>query len=93
MLRLRSVRRLRPRRNSAQHDLALVCQATGSAWVVEGFDVIEDHGMGGGAGGREEGAEALGLEGGPEGLDGSIVVAVGFATHALGDRAKLQAVA
>jgi hypothetical protein len=36
--------------------------------VVEGFDVVKNHGMGDGAAGRDEGAEAFGFEGGPEGL-------------------------
>ena len=36
--------------------------------VVEGFDGVKNHGMSDCAGGRDEGAEALGFEGGPEGL-------------------------
>ena len=32
------------------------------------LDVVKNHGMGDGAGGRDEGGEALGFEGGPEGL-------------------------
>ena len=36
--------------------------------VVEGFDVVKNHGMGDGAARRDEGAEAFGFEGGPERL-------------------------
>ena len=45
--------------------------------VVEGFDGVKDHGVSGGASGRDEGAEAFGFERGPKGLDGGVVGAVG----------------
>ncbi len=61
--------------------------------VVEGFDVVKNHGMGDGAARRDEGAEAFGFEGGPEGLHGGVVVAVCFAAHALSDGAKGEAAA
>lgn len=51
--------------------------------VVEGLDVVEDHGTGGGAGVGDDVVEALGFQGGPEGLGGGVVVAVAAAAHAL----------
>ncbi len=59
--------------------------------IVEGFDVVEDHGAGLGSCGRDGGAEAFGFQGGPEGLHGGVVVAVGSAAHARGDAAQFQA--
>ena len=61
--------------------------------VVEGFDVIKNHGVSHGVRRRDEGAEAFGFESGPKGLDGGVVAAVGFAAHALGDVAEGEPVA
>ena len=52
-------------------------------WVVESFDVVEDHGVGLGAGGWELVMEAFGFEGGPEGLGGGVVITVTATAHAL----------
>ena len=53
--------------------------------VVEGLDVVEDHELGGGAGGRDEAAEAFGLEGGDEAFGQRVVVGIALAAHAAGD--------
>ena len=61
--------------------------------VGEGFDVVKNHGMSSGVRGRDEGAEAFGFERGPKGLQGGVVVAVGFAAHAWGEVAEGKPVA
>lgn len=61
--------------------------------VVEGFDVVKNHGMGNGVRGRDEGAETFGLESGPKGLHVGVIVAVPFTAHTLGDFAERKPVA
>lgn len=58
--------------------------------VVEGFDVVKDHGSCLGSGAWHSGAKAFGLQRCPERLHGGVVVAVGTAAHAGGDAAQLQ---
>ena len=58
--------------------------------VIEGLDIIEDHGSGLSAGGGELVVEAFGFEGGPEGLGGGVVVAVPATAHALLDAELLE---
>lgn len=58
--------------------------------IIEGFDVVEDHGFCLRAGGWDLVLEAFGFEGSPEGFSGSVVVAVGSAAHALGDAEGLE---
>ena len=54
-------------------------------WVVKGFDIIKDHGLGLGSGGWNDVVEAFGFKGGPEGFGGGVIVAVCTAAHALID--------
>jgi len=61
--------------------------------IIEGFDVVEDHGFCLRAGGGDLVLEAFGFEGGPEGFCGGVIVAVGAAAHALGDAQVLEGAA
>ena len=53
-----------------------------SAWIVEGVDVVEEHRVGLGSGGRRASVEAFGFESGPERLHGGVIIAVGASAHA-----------
>ena len=55
--------------------------------VVEGLDVVKNHGPSLSTGGWDAGAKAFGLQRGPERFHGGVVVAVGRAAHAGGDAA------
>ena len=49
--------------------------------VIEGFDVIEDGGAGGGVGGEGLMINHFVFESAPEGFDKGVVVAVAFTAH------------
>ena len=59
--------------------------AVAAVRVVEGFDVIEDHESGGGAGGRDLAGKTFGFERGDEALGEGVVVRIARAAHAAGD--------
>src|SRR5664279_3138837 len=62
----------------------------GALAIVEAFDVVKDLALGLGAGVEAAAINQLEFEGAPEAFDGSIVVAVAFATHG-GNQAGLVA--
>src|SRR5215210_3048770 len=52
---------------------------------MEGFDVVEDHGLGVVSGWRNNVVKTLGFESGPERFGGGVIVTVSPSTHALVD--------
>ena len=59
--------------------------AVASHWVIESFNIIENHASCLGSGGGDVPIEAFGFKGGPKGFRCGVIVAVPPATHALLD--------
>src|SRR5882724_2559082 len=64
---------------------AVAQRAVAAMRVVEGFDVVEDHESGDGAGRRDLSSQALRLERGDKALGQGVVIRIARAAHAAGD--------
>ena len=67
-------------------------RAVSAAWVIEGFDVIEDHELSRVFGFGDGITEAFGFEGGDKALGQGVVVRIAAATHARGDAMEIELV-